>query len=93
MTSRTKAIGEAVAKSAPNPDRPRLSEEFEKRLHDTDRERAACYAQIEDVSEQAKKVADELSSDPECAVPIEVEADEETSLVIAIAQVRDLTAS
>lgn len=88
ITERRKAITAAVAKSAPNPDRPRISEEYERKLHDSDRARAACYAEMEEITEMLKDVADDLSADdlPRTAIPVEI--DEETSLVTAIA---DLT--
>lgn len=99
MTMRMKAISEAVVRSAPNPDRPRLSEEHEKRLYESDRQRAACYAEIEDITEQLKEVADDLTAidttPAEQPIRIEFEDDsfgeEESSLVIAIESVKQAT--
>lgn len=52
-----------IKRSAPNPCRPRLSEEDEMALADGDRRAAICYAEIEDVTDRLLRLTEELSSD------------------------------
>ena len=49
-----------VARSAPNLSRPRMSAELEARCRSVDARSAACYANLEDLSEQLGEVAREL---------------------------------
>jgi len=46
-----------VEHSAPDPDRPKLSEETERRFEPIERSTAACYASMEDASIQLRKIA------------------------------------
>ena len=49
-----------VERSAPNPDRPRLSETTEKKFEPVDRKTAACYASMEDMTDQLRRLAKQL---------------------------------
>jgi hypothetical protein len=68
-----------VERSAPNPDRPRLPEEWERQLVEIDAKSAACYASMEDLSDQLDRLAHEMDD----GVVVE-EASEEDSLVVHI---------
>lgn len=49
-------------RSLPNPDRPRLSEDLEKRLEPVERKSAQCYAEAEELIYQLRAAAAEVSS-------------------------------
>lgn len=49
-----------VDNSAPNPDRPRLSNAREKKLAPIDRARARIYARCEAITEQLDRLAEEV---------------------------------
>lgn len=72
-----------VERSAPSLNRPRVADEYERRLYEADRKRAAMYASMEDISDQWAALAeriDELDMPP---VPTAIE-DDEDSLVTTI---------
>lgn len=76
-----------VERSAPDPDRPRLSDEWERQLADIDAKSAACYASMEDLSDQLDRVARELDD----GVVVEQAADDD-SLAVRVEEVhRDMT--
>jgi hypothetical protein len=50
-------IMKLVERSAPNPDRPRLAHEWERQLAEVDVRSAACYASMEDLSDQLARLA------------------------------------
>jgi hypothetical protein len=60
--SRTIAL---IKQSSPNPNRPRLPEEVEIRLHDLERESASCYAGLEDASDKFRKIAATIAGGPD----------------------------
>lgn len=85
-------IAAAVIKSAPNPDRPRLAEDYERQLYDSDRARASCYAAMETVTQRMKELADELAVEPDDeALPIEAEPWDDDSLVSSVEAFRQST--
>lgn len=59
----SRRVAALVAASEPNLSRPRLSVKLEAMLHDTDRERAACYASMEDLAAQLTSLADVIDED------------------------------
>ena len=80
-----------VAASSPKLHRPRMRTELEDMMHNNDRERAACYASMEDLSDRMVGLADQIDSGP---VSIDFDsADDwtEDSLVVSIAVARTLT--
>ncbi len=84
-----------VARSAPNPDRPRLPDEYEAILHPADRARAACYASMEDLSDRLASLSETID---ETVDGVDVDAEEtfgedESSLVTNIAAVRGARAA
>lgn len=77
-----------VERSAPDPDRPRLSEEWERQLAAVDAKSAACYASMEDLSDQLDRLAHELDD----GVVVEQAADDD-SLAVRVEEVhRDMVA-
>jgi hypothetical protein len=56
-------IRDAVTRSAPNPDRPRLSTALERRFAPGEAQAAACYADAEATCDLALKIAAELEKD------------------------------
>jgi hypothetical protein len=75
-----------VERSAPDPDRPRLAEEWERQLADIDAKSAACYASMEDLSDRLDRVAAEIDD----GVIVE-DADEGDSLVVHVKEVEKNT--
>jgi hypothetical protein len=65
MSSRVAVIAD---RSRPDPDRPRLSEEMERRLEPTERASAACYAEAEELAYQIRRAAEDLAAEPPPAV-------------------------
>lgn len=55
-------VQEVVARSAPNPARPRLPEEFERQLEPCERVTASCYAGSEVLTQRTRELGDELSA-------------------------------
>lgn len=51
-----------VRRSAPNPYRPRLSDEDELAFAEVDSRAAAAYAEIEDVTDRMQRLVEDLSS-------------------------------
>jgi hypothetical protein len=64
-------------RSAPDPNRPKMDDETEKRLHRIEAESAACYADMEDATTRFLMLAQALEEVD--GVPDEI--DEETSVV------------
>lgn len=87
MSSQMKAITDAVMRSSPKLERPRMSTEAEHRLYQSDRERAVAYAMVEDVTEQIRAVVDEIEAAAD-GVPVFVDDEEENSLVTTIESLR-----
>ena len=84
-----RSVAALVAASEPDLSRPRLSLKLEAMLHDTDRERAACYASMEDLSAQLALLANSIDADSE-PVGIRIgreEGWEEDSLVTNLASI------
>ena len=48
-------------RSVPDPDRPRLSEENERKLEDVERRSAVCYAESEELTHQLRVLASEIA--------------------------------
>jgi hypothetical protein len=53
-----------VENSAPNTERPRLSEKKEKLLADLDQRSAACYAGMEELTYRVGKLAEDIEKGP-----------------------------
>jgi hypothetical protein len=85
----SRRIAKIVEASAPDPDRPKLADEYERALYESDRARAGCYAELEAVTAQLKVVADELASGD--GIPLDIDEEEENSLVTTIESVRSLS--
>jgi hypothetical protein len=51
-----------VDRSQPDPDRPRLSEELEKRLEPIERTTAQCYAEAEELTYQIRRAAEAVGN-------------------------------
>lgn len=52
-----------VEKSSPDPDRPKINEEAERRLNEVERKTAACYASIEETTFQLHKLGKKLKGE------------------------------
>lgn len=78
-------IAALVERSAPAIDRPRVPDEYERQLYETDRKRAAMYASIEDLVDRCEQFTERLDElEVLAAVPTAIE-DDEDSLVTTIA--------
>jgi hypothetical protein len=53
-----------VENSAPNPDRPRLDEEREKKLAEIESRSAACYASMEDLRFKIARLVRDIDKGP-----------------------------
>ncbi len=74
-----------VTQSEPSLFRPRMNEDYEARLYESDRERARAYAAVETMTEKLRELADDLiAEEDELAIPIVVEPWDDTSLVHSI---------
>lgn len=78
---------EIVQRSLPNPKRPRLSTETEAKLVAVDQRDAVCYAHAEELTAKLYALADEIKAGN--AVPIPVDAWEDTSTVQHIVEARE----
>jgi hypothetical protein len=58
-------ISALVARSRPNPDRPRLDEEVEKRLEPLEQETACTFAEMEEATFEINRAAAELADEDE----------------------------
>jgi hypothetical protein len=74
-----------VERSAPDPERPRLGEEWEVMLADIDAKSAACYASMEDLSDRLDRLA--VAIREEDGVVID-DVREEDSLVVHLDEVK-----
>lgn len=68
-----------VERSQPSQDRPRISEEFERQLRPVHAKSAACYASMEDLSDQIEQLARRIDSDEGVVVD---EMDEDANSVV-----------
>lgn len=50
-------------RSAPDPNRPRLADEHERRLEDVERRSAACYAEAEELAHQMRILSANMMGD------------------------------
>lgn len=74
-----------IVRSASSAGRPRLSDEYEAMLRSSDVERAACYASMEDLSDQLDRIARVLADDF-ISVPVHINEDDEDSLVVRVGE-------
>lgn len=79
-----------IVRSAPNLERPRLSDEYEAMLHSSDVERAACYASMEDLSDRLDRIARAIAEDM-TNVPVHINEDDEDSLVVRVGEAMGAT--
>lgn len=84
-------IAALVERSAPAIDRPRLPDEWEHQLAPVDALSAACYASMEDLSDQLGALATAIEQEPDPFVVEGLEGvdREEDSLVINLDAIRD----
>lgn len=75
-----------IKKSAPSGDRPRVSEEHERRLREADKINAACYASMEDLTDRLARARVAVETDD--AVPDEIMWDDEVSTVQHVERTR-----
>jgi len=76
---RARRISAIVKRSAPDTSRPRLPDEMEKELECVDRDSAACYANLEDLSSRFADLAADLRSENNAEaepIPVEIIRDE-----------------
>jgi len=73
-----------VERSAPDPDRPRLSDEWERQLAEVDVKSAACYASMEDLSDQLDRLAADLGGGAVDDGVVVEQADDQDSLVFHV---------
>ena len=75
------SLQKLVKRSRPDTSRPRMRDEFEDRFVEVDANSAACYAELEDLSDRFANLAADLRAESERnAAPI-AEIDPEESLV------------